>query len=181
MTGGLYAHGDDRPARPKRRVPPPPMDTGALRWGGGALALLVLLLVQIQAFEGKRLAQNVYARPLLEKFCAGLGCGLPPFKDAGNIRIESRSLSPVKGGGQALEFRLVIANRSVLPQAFPDIRLVLDQLGGQPQAERVFPPQEYLGDGWREGAALPVGQPLEIRLFLAKPAKEVGGFKIEFR
>lgn len=184
MTTGLRANEHDRPVPGRRRRPPvakSPLDMRPWYWGAGAVALCGLLLIQMYAFEGQRLARNIYARPVLDRVCAVLGCELPPFKDVANIRIDSRSLGVPKGGAQALEFRMVFVNRSELPQVFPDIRLVLDQLGGEPQAERVFPPEDYLGESWQEGALMPIGKPYEIRLFLAKPAKDVGGFTIEFR
>lgn len=151
-----------------------------LRWGGAALGLSILLGIQVFGFEGGRLAQNIYARPALERLCAGLGCGLPPFKDTAHINILDRSLSAPRDNKEILDFRMVFANQSALPQDFPDIRLVLDALDGHPIAERVFAPMDYLPD-WQEGAEMPVDKSYEVRLSLAKPSRDVGGFTIDFR
>lgn len=147
-------------------------------FGLGALALGAMLIVQLIWFEGATWAQNPRLRPVLEDVCGTLGCPLPPFHDVGNLHIIERDLRAVPGG---LEFRLVFANSGELPQALPQFRLVLNQLNGTPMAERTFTPSEYLGsmeDG--EADLMPVGRPFEIRLLLAKPSADVGGFEIEF-
>ncbi|BBL73876.1 zinc-ribbon and DUF3426 domain-containing protein [Methylomagnum ishizawai] len=165
---------------------PRPKSTGfpelpePLRWGAAALGLLALLGVQVFGFEGKRLAQNSYARPVLDSLCATFGCELAPFKDTAHIATLDRALSANRDSKEILDFHMVFANQATLPQDFPDVRLVLNALDGHPLAERVFAPMDYLPD-WQEGAEMPVGKSYEIRLTLAKPSREVGGFTIEFR
>lgn len=138
------------------------------------------MLWQIYLFEGQHLAQTARLRPWLESLCAALGCELPPFKDLGRLRILDRALNRVDEQRTGLEFRLSFANESSLPQAFPAIQLVLNELDGSPIAERLFEPQDYLPE-WRPGLTMPVGQPFEIRLALAKPSREVGGFTVRFQ
>jgi hypothetical protein len=150
------------------------------RWSAGVLGLTILLAAQIVLFEGRRLAQNVHARPWLDTICANLGCALPPFKDIRHLQITDRALNRMDGNKRGLEFSLTFVNRSALPQAFPELKLVLNELGGSPIAERLFEPQDYLPE-WRPGMLMPVGQPFEIRLSLAKPSREVGGFAIQFQ
>ncbi len=154
--------------------------TDSRRWGAGVLALTMLLSLQILAFESRRLAQNVHVRPWLDRVCAGLGCVLPPFKDIGRLQVTDRALNRMGGSKEGLEFSLTFVNRSVLPQAFPKLKLVLNELGGSPIAERLFEPPEYLPE-WRPGLLMPVGRPFEIQLSLAKPSREVGGFTIQFQ
>lgn len=169
------------PDRQRRKHRSAPLSTAEIwRWGGGVLALFVLLCVQIVGFEGKRLAQDVHVRPMLDRFCAILRCTPPLFKDLDRIRIVDRALSIAQDGREAFEFRLIFANQSELPQTFPKLRLVLNELGGYPVAERVFAPSEYL-EGWQDGMPMPVGRPFEVRLSIAKPGKDVGGFLIEFQ
>ncbi len=152
----------------------------SLLWGGAAAGLLLLLGIQVLGFEGGRLAQNAHVRPGLDGLCSVIGCELPPFKDPSRIAIVDRALSAARDNKDVLEFRLVFANRSELPQALPDIRLALDALEGRPVAERVFTPMEYLGE-WQEGDVMPIGKPYEVRLSLAKTSQEVGGFTIDFQ
>lgn len=167
------------PKRPASRSRVPLFDRGAWPWIGGAAVLAILLLSQILAFEGRRLAQNVHARPWMERLCSTLGCVLPPFRDVANLQILDRTLTLPNRPGEGFEFGLVFANQSDLPQAYPKLKLVLNDLGGRPAAERLFEPAEYLPD-WREGAVMLVGVPVEVRLSLVRPRRDIGGFAIEF-
>lgn len=151
-----------------------------LAWGGGALALLLLLLYQVFGFEREYLAQKTQFRPLLESVCGTFGCTLPPFRDIEHLRIMDRTLNMAATPKAGFEFSMVFANQSKLPQAFPKLKLVLNELDGKPVAERLFDPIEYLPE-WQEGMLMPIGNPFEVRLAIAKPSREIGGFTIEFK
>lgn len=166
-----------RPRRPKSRDRWPTNETWA--WAGGAVVLMLLLAGQVLAFEGRRLAQNVHTRPWMESLCSVLGCTLQPFRDLGNLQILDRALTLAGRSKDGLEFTLVFANQSDLPQVYPRLKLVLNQLDGRPAAERLFEPAEYLPD-WSESSRMLVGVPVEVSLSLARPSRDIGGFAIEF-
>lgn len=165
------------PRRPRSRNRLPMGETWA--WAGGAVVLSILLASQILAFEGRRLAQNVHTRPWMESLCSTLGCTLQPFRDVGNLQILDRTLTLAGRPKDGFEFTLVFANQSDLPQAYPRLKLVLNQLDGRPAAERLFEPAEYLPD-WSAGSRMLVGVPVEISLSLSRPSREIGGFAIDF-
>jgi len=146
-------------------------------WWLGALALLAVLVGQIGFFEGARLAQNERLRPWLDIVCEELHCSLTPFKDIRQIQILDKALQPAPGDIDGLEFSLVLANQARLPQAFPAIQLVLTDFNSTPVAARVFQPEEYLSE--QQAGLMPVGKPFEVHLLLAKPGREVAGFKFE--
>jgi len=148
-----------------------------LAWGIGSFMLLGLLAVQVLLFEGDRLVQNPQLRPMLDLACDTLKCALPEFRASQDIRVVSRSLRPTADDDGALEFNLVIANKSSLAQAFPNIRLALTDGGGRPVLARLFTPSDYLPD--RDSSLMPVGKPFEIRLLLAKPQRDVVGFEFD--
>jgi predicted Zn finger-like uncharacterized protein len=147
-----------------------------LAWGAGTLLLLALLAAQLGWFEGPQLAQNETLRPWLEAACQTVGCRLPPFRAPARIQIVGHDLHPTADG---YEFTLVLSNQASLPQPFPAVKLSLDAHGGNPAAVRVFQPEEYLpaaGSG-----AMAVGELQEIRLLLARPQQEIGGFSFELQ
>ncbi len=150
---------------------------GQAVWGIGALLLCVLLAGQFGAFEGQRLAQNENLRPWLESACQTLGCRLPAFRAPLRIQIVGRDLRPAQDGVDGYEFTLVLANQSSLPQAFPAVKLILSAYNGDPAAARVFEPAEYLPPS--SPMLMPVGELQEIRLLLAPPRQEIGGFSFE--
>jgi len=146
-------------------------------WGLGAGLLLLALLSQTLYFERSRIVQNVHLRPALESLCSALHCRLPPFREVAAIRIVDRSLriTPDRSG---YEFRMILANEAAFEQPFPTLRLTLDEIGGRSLAERIFQPSEYLPSDLAM-SPMPVGQPVEIDLLLARPAGEVGGFSFD--
>jgi len=176
-AGGLAA----RPERTRHdgadEEPRGPEQGSGLRWWLGALAMATLLVWQVNVFEGARLAQKERLRPWLELLCESLGCELSPYKDTRQIQVVDRALLPAPDDVDGYEFRLIIANQSALAQAFPSIRLVLSELGGRASASRTFSPDEYLEAP--RPSKMPVGKPFEIRLLIAKPSSEVGGFSFE--
>ncbi len=152
--------------------------TPVVWWGLGVSGLAALLIVQLVVFEGGRMVQSARMRPWLEMICKTVDCHLPPYKDVRRIHIFDRALRPDSMRDDALEFQLIFANQSDLPQILPNLKLVLIELNGSPVAERIFTPAEYLPEG-ESVSLMPVGKPFEIRLLLAKPNHDVGGFTFE--
>jgi predicted Zn finger-like uncharacterized protein len=149
-------------------------------WGLGVFGLTTLLIVQLIVFEGDRMVQSARMRPWLDMVCKTVDCQLPPYKDLRRIQIFDRALRPDSTRDDALEFQLVFANQSDLPQMLPNLKLVLTELNGTPVAERIFAPAEYLPEG-ETVSLMPVGKPFEIRLLLSKPSRDVGGFTFELQ
>jgi predicted Zn finger-like uncharacterized protein len=145
-----------------------------LGWIVGTVLLAVLLVGQGILFEGPKLARQETLRPWLDGFCRIVGCVLPSFRKVERIRVIDRNLHAAPDDIDGFEFSLIMTNQAALPQVYPDIRLVLTEVNGNPVAARVFKPREYLATD-RPGT-MPVGQPVEIRLLLAKPSREIGGF-----
>jgi len=177
LTGNIPGKNPNTPAI--WEPPHPAPKTGRLAWGIGTVLMAALLALQVGWFAGPGLAQNERLRPWLEKACGSLGCRLPPYHAPRRIQIISHDLRPASGGIEGYEFTLVLANQAPLPQAFPAIKLSLETYNGSPAAIREFQPEEYLtGSSPR---LMPLGDPVEIRLPLAKPSREIGGFSFELR
>jgi predicted Zn finger-like uncharacterized protein len=147
-------------------------------WVLAFLIALALLFWQGFHFERDRLARDTRFRPWLETGCRLAGCALPPLRDLARIEILDRQLAPAEGTADGLEFYTVLANYAGFPQQFPRLKLSLTHFDGDPIAQRVFPPEEYLPQGV-PADVMPVGESFEIKLLLAPPEKTVGGFTIE--
>jgi predicted Zn finger-like uncharacterized protein len=147
-------------------------------WAVACLAAVALWFWQGWHFERDRLAQDARYRPLMETACRLAGCALPVRRDLARIEILDRQLNPAEGTVDGLEFHTVLANYADFPQPFPRLKLSLTHFDGDPIAQRVFSPEEYLSP---EVAAreMPVGDPYEVRILIAPPEKTVGGFTIE--
>lgn len=161
----------------KTRIAPTPAPAGGISRTlsiSGILLMSVLLIVQISLFEGERLVQNPHLRPWFEDICGRVRCELPSYRDSAAIEVLERALEPA--GPDALEFRIVMINGSRFDQAFPRIQLNLIRFNGEPLAQRVFLPDEYLSGPAARVALMPAGRPVEIRLEIAHPAAPVGGY-----
>lgn len=152
--------------------------TNALMYALGSLAFLIVLGLQIFAFESQKLSQNSFFRPLLNSVCKTLGCELQPYSAPNNIKIMDRTLNKIDDPKPGLDFGLLFSNKSGIEQAYPKIKLVLNDDYGQAVAQRIFDPSEYLPN-WDEKKTMPNDIPVEIHLFVAKPQREVGGFSID--
>lgn len=155
-----------------------PLPSASPLWGVACLAAVVLLLWQGWHFERDRLARDERWRPWMETACRLAGCTLPVRRDLARIEILDRQLNPAEGPVESLEFHTVLANYADFSQPFPRLKLSLTYFDGDPIAQRVFPPEEYLSP---EVAAkdMPMGEPFEVKILIAPPEKTVAGFTIE--
>jgi len=159
----------------------PPLDTGADRtlwgWSLGAFSMLLLLIAQIVVYQTPSWAQNQDIRPWLKEICDKIDCRLPKYNYPEDIEVIERALEPA--GDDALIFRLAIVNNGSFPVALPDLYLKLIRFNGEPLAQRIFAPNEYIGnvDSIRE---LPVGKPIEFSLNIANPDNKIAGYTFKF-
>lgn len=196
-----YDGGDDAPlvslrAEPRRAGEPPEdevdlaenfrhfetsrsSDTGWSGWNLAIALAVIALCYQTLFFEGDRLAQqHPGLRPWLERLCPRLGCHIAEFRDTGRIGVVERDLTPAHNGVDGLEFRAVLANYADQAQPYPRLKLTLSQYNGAPMAQRVFNPEDYL-QAAALGGKMAAGAAVEVRLTIANPGKDVGGFSFE--
>lgn len=147
-------------------------------WGIAALAALVGLGYQVLLFESENLARQPSLRPWLERLCPKLNCRVPEFRDLARLEVVERNLTPAHDGVDGLEFRAVLANYADQAQPYPRLKLTLSQYNGDPMAQRIFTPEEYLPETL-DRKAMAAGGAAEIHLTIANPGKDVGGFMLE--
>ncbi len=154
-------------------------DSGRIRWGWSfaALSMVVLLLAQIVTYQTPSWAQNKDIRPWLKEYCDKIDCRLPKYHHPEDIEVIERALEPA--GHDALMFRLVIVNNGSLPVALPKMYLKLIRFNGEPLAQRIFAPDEYIGDA-DSVSELPVGKPIEFSLKIANPDNKIAGYTFKF-
>ncbi|WP_082411722.1 DUF3426 domain-containing protein, partial [Methylogaea oryzae] len=152
---------------------------GSSPWGFAVAVAVLVLCYQALFFESDRWAQQQPGlRPWLERICPRLGCQVSEFRDTSRIGVVERDLTPAHNGVDGLEFRAVLANYADQPQPYPRLKLTLSQYNGAPMAQRVFNPQDYLQPS-AAGGKMAAGAAVEVRLTIANPGKDVGGFSFE--
>lgn len=151
-----------------------------LAWGGAALVLVLLLVLQVAYFLRDDLAAAVpELRPTLQRACDRLGCALTLARDLTALRIESSSLESDPEDKSRASLNLSLSNRARQPVAWPHLVLVLTDTRDLPVAQRPFAPSEYLPRGAATRPGLAPGQEQEVRLELELKGLAAYGYKLE--
>lgn len=142
-------------------------------WRVTTLTMLMLLIGQTLYFEGHRLWRVPQIHALASDFCRSLHCTVPVYRnlDLADWSVSHSDLQAYLPG--QLRFRAAISNQANASQAFPDLKLTLLDFNGQPVAERVFSPGQYV-----DQAELAGEETRAIQLWLTQPTAAVGGFKV---
>lgn len=139
-------------------------------WAAASMAMLLLLLAQVIYFEHSGLSRQPLLRAGLQRLCTVIACQLPAYRNLDELLVSHSDLQAKTG--HVYLFTAAINNRAPFPQAAPELKLTLLNFNGQPMAERVFSPRQYLPGG----ETLPAEQTAEIRLDLVRPTAKVGGY-----
>ena len=117
-------------------------------WSVGAVALGVVLLVQVLVFFRNDLATSMpWMRGALVQLCAPLGCEVNYVRRIDRIVIIGSSLQQVSGaqsGEQAYLLKLTLQNRNDHPQHWPSLLLSLSDASGTVVVRKVISAQQYL-------------------------------------
>lgn len=104
----------------------------------------VLLGQYLWLTERDMILQHPQVRPLLDKICHHLLCEVPITRSLNQIHMDSqvaRQHSEIK---DIIQFDAKFSNRAIFSQPYPELLLTFEDVNGQPLAQRVFTPQEYL-------------------------------------
>lgn len=144
-------------------------------WSAGLIVALFLLGAQFFYFEHRHLVHNPSLRPWLERLCSTLHCQLPAYHNTGELAILHSALQLRADRNYRLQAALV--NHAAFAQHYPQLKLSLTDLHGEPFAARIFAPQEYLPQASQ--TLLAAGAAVEIDIDIAAPDEPVGGYLIE--
>ncbi|MCX7099090.1 MAG: zinc-ribbon and DUF3426 domain-containing protein [Methylococcales bacterium] len=147
-------------------------DSSPVDWRVGLIVGSLLLVAQLIYFEGHGLSQNPSTRPALMTFCQLVGSHLPTYRNLNEFVVLQGSFTPLPN--QNYTFKLVFSNQAVFPQAYPSIKLSLQDYNGIEFANRIFSPQDYLSEN--EAANLMAADATtEVSLDIAAPKSSIGG------
>jgi len=143
-------------------------------WVGCVLGLL-LLLAQVQYFLGYALTQNTTFRPYLSSLSQLIQQPLPLYQNTSEFSVIGTAFSPLDKGKYHLQVSFI--NHADFPQAYPNLKLELQNLQGGPFAQRNFTPSQYLAQTQKTPLLAP-NQTLDIDLTLSVPNASIGGYLI---
>lgn len=137
-----------------------------------------LLLQSIYVFRDQIAATFPQAQPLLANACSYVGCqvGLPAQVDA--VSIESSELQTLAADGNTFSLTVLLRNRSVTPQAWPNIELTLNDSDEKAIARRVFLPREYLPSGQEINKGLAARSEQPLKLYFELSQLKAAGYRV---
>lgn len=150
-------------------------------WIVGAIAILLVVLVQWAQFQGEPLLERASIRSGLVR--AGL-LSPPPrtqFRDLDRIHLVRRELRSHPTLPGRLRLTATVVNRAAQSQPYPDIDVALLDAAGTVVLRKRFVPSDYLAPDARAGGELAPHAYLPLVLDLADPGARAVGFELEFR
>ncbi|WP_064024275.1 zinc-ribbon and DUF3426 domain-containing protein [Methylomonas koyamae] len=138
-------------------------------WGWASAMAFAVLVGQVFYFEGEELYRSPSVAKNWQRLCMPVGCQPPSYQNAHELSVSHADLT--RQADSSYVFSAAITNHAAFPQAETVLRLTLLGFNGQAIAERVFSLPQLAGI-----AVLQPDQTLPIRLHIAAPAAQVGGY-----
>ena len=156
---------------------PQPRPADRRLWAAEALAAVSLLLLSASV-RRDAWAADARLRPWLQRGCAVLGCRLPAWSEPSALRIQARDMRADPLRPDVLTMEVAFRNDAASAQAWPCLRLRLDDVAGQALASGVFAPSQYLQG--EVPAQIAAGQVANARLQVRDAGRRAVGFDLGF-
>jgi predicted Zn finger-like uncharacterized protein len=150
----------------------------ALGWLAGALAMMLLMLVQVAYFQFSELSREQAYRPYYASICAFIGCRLPSVQNVDQMAARNLIVRTHPSAEKALVVDALIINHASFEQPFPDLLLLFKDINGKGLASRRFKPSEYLAGEMTGASTIPSGIPVHIALEIRSPGMVTIGHEI---
>lgn len=177
--GDLFQAGAGEPGFLRRRASLAREDGGSARWWTVAVALTLVLLLQVALAQRDQLAADPRWRPYVAPLVRALGFELTPWRAPESVSLTSRDVRQHPSVPDALMITATLRNDSSYPIAWPVLELKLADFNGELLGLRRFRVEEYLGAPPQQPHLAP-GQSVAATLELADPGKRAIAFEFDF-
>lgn len=148
-------------------------------WAIAAFLLLLVLLAQAAYFFRVDLAARLPGlKPALTGYCQLLECSVPLPQNTDLMSIESSNLEADPTHENQIVLNLLLRNRALYSQAFPNLELTLNDTQDKPLARRVFRPADYLPPLESEEFGLLPHHEISVRLYLDTTDLRPTGYRL---
>jgi hypothetical protein len=149
-------------------------------WSMLILLVTILTLAQLAWFNREKLlAQDEY-RGYVESVCQRIDCRLEQKVDLASIELLSRDVRSHPALKNALLITATFINRAGFDQPYPDVALVLSDLGGNAIAQRQFSPADYLDENTNVQALMIRDVPVTMVMEVQDPGQDSVSYRFEF-
>jgi predicted Zn finger-like uncharacterized protein len=172
------APGPAAPSEPEFLVPPRASRAG-VGWTLAALALTLVLALQLVNQFRDRLATRPALLGPLTKLYAELGIALVPHWNVRAYDVRQLGATLTGSKPQELLVRASVKNTARAPLPMPLLRVVLQDRFGNNIAARDVPPRAYLPASASGTAFIPPGGRIDATVALVDPGPRATGFEID--
>lgn len=148
-------------------------------WALGIALALAVLAGQFGYLYRAEISRVPQLTPVVEQFCALIGCEIRPPHDVRRIELLDRTrISPHPGFENVLRIRVVMVNRASFPQPYPQMEVSLTDSNGALLARRLFSPRQYLGDAQPGNVNMTPDVAVNALLDVTNPDGRASGYEI---
>jgi predicted Zn finger-like uncharacterized protein len=147
-------------------------------WASLSIVALLALVAQIAWFKFDSLSRIEPYRTAYLFACPYLGCEVPTLIDTRLITTSNLVVREHPNTPNALAVDVMIINKALFDQPFPDLVLVFSDLDDKLVASRRFTPKDYLGGELAGLDLMPQNQKVYITLDLVDPGHEAVNYRI---
>jgi predicted Zn finger-like uncharacterized protein len=158
---------------------PPPARRPSWQYITGAVALALVLVLQILHHNRQSLALNTTFGPAAATVYGWFGAVLIPRWDLMAYSVKQLGAEAEGSEGTQLRVRLSVQNDSSRVQPLPLLRLTLQDRYGNPVATRDLEPADYLPKRVAGQRLLEPDQRIDAELHVIDPGKAAIGFEID--
>ncbi len=151
-----------------------------LTWGAFSLLAIALLFSQWLYFNFEKNAQQPKWRSLYTTVCETLGCQLPQYKNISSIKTERLAIKTHPEYSNVLIVDMIISNSAKHSQPLPLLNMTFFSLNGEPLAQRLFQPNEYLGQQLQLLSKMPSQTPIHLSFAILDPGSDAVNYSVNF-
>lgn len=141
--------------------------------------LILLLLGQGVYYFRNQLARSVpELKPVLQKFCASIGCKISLPKVINLLSIDDSGIQQDAKLKGVIRLSSTITNRAKFSQAYPKLEVTLTDERDMPKVRRIFSPSNYLKKQVNLAEGIQPGESIPVEMALMTDAENISGFRI---
>lgn len=160
--------------RPEKHIHQRP----SLKWAGLSLTAIIALLTQWLTFN---FDEKAYQKPwhnLYVGACKILGCELPAYQNVTLIKTERLAIKTHPEYDNVLIVDMIINNSASHTQPMPVLDMAFYTINGAPLAQRLFQPEEYLGQHMKQLPLMPAQTPVHLSFAILDPGNNAVNYSI---
>jgi predicted Zn finger-like uncharacterized protein len=150
----------------------------SLKWTCLSLLAAFGLFAQWLTFHFE---SNAYKAPwhnLYVNACKVLNCKLPPYQNVSLIKTERLAIKTHPDYDNVLIVDMIINNLASQAQPLPLLDMAFYSMNGQPIAQRLLQPEEYLGQHLKYPPPMPSKTPVHLSFAILDPGSKAVNYSI---